>query len=81
MADQRLNGLLINGVLMNRRCFSHLFIGQSIQELMVGTEEQIPQDGVPVTHHHILIQQGRLGNGVHQELEEKRDKQKTMIAM
>lgn len=39
---------------------------------MIWTEEQIPQEGVPITHYDILIQQGRLGNGVHQELEENR---------
>lgn len=36
---------------------------------MIWAEEQIPQDGAPVAHLHILIQQGRLGDGVHQDLE------------
>lgn len=39
---------------------------------MIRAEEQISQDGAPVAHHHILIQQGRLDDGVHQDLEEDR---------
>lgn len=41
---------------------------------MIRAEEQISQDGVPAAHHHILILQGRLGNGVHQDLEKTRKK-------
>lgn len=40
----------------------YLFISQGVQELMIRAEEEISQDGVPVAHHHILIQQSRLGN-------------------
>lgn len=36
---------------------------------MTGAEEKISQDGAPVAHHHILIQQGRLDDGVHQDLD------------
>lgn len=42
---------------------------------MIWAEEQIPQDGAPGAHHHIFIQQGRLGNGVYEDLEKDRGKQ------
>lgn len=52
-------------------CHSYLFISEGVQKLMIWTEEQISQDGVSVAHHHVLVQQSRLGNGVHQDLEKK----------
>lgn len=35
---------------------------------MVRAEEKIPQDGTPVAHHHVLVQQGGLDDGVDQDL-------------
>lgn len=60
-------------------CASYLLISEGIQELMVRAEEQISQDGVSVTHNHILIQQCSLGNGVHLNLEEDRDQKKPRL--
>lgn len=37
---------------------------------MIWAEEQISQYGAPIAHRHILIQQRRLGDGVHEDLEE-----------
>lgn len=37
---------------------------------MIWAEEQISQYGATIVHNHILIEQGRLGNGVHKDLEE-----------
>lgn len=48
--------------------FSYLFIGESIQILMIMAEEKISQNGVPVTHSYILILQCGLVDGVHQDL-------------
>lgn len=53
-------------------CFSYLFVGEGVQVLVVRTEEEVSQDGAAVTHHHVLIQQGRLGNRVDQDLKESR---------
>lgn len=39
---------------------------------MIRAEEEISQDGVPVAHDHILIQQSRLGNGIDLNLENGR---------
>lgn len=50
---------------------SHLFVRQRVQVLVVRTEEQIPQDGTPVAHHRVLVLQGRLHDGVDQDLQRK----------
>lgn len=47
---------------------SYLFIGESIQILMIVAEEKISQNGLPVTHSYILILQCGLDDGVHQDL-------------
>lgn len=44
---------------------------------MIWAEQQISQYGAPIAHHHILIEQGRLGNGVYKDLEENRRKQQS----
>lgn len=49
---------------------SYLFLCERIDELMVRAEQHVPQNWVPFAHLHILIQQCRLGNGVHQDLKE-----------
>ena len=41
---------------------------------MIWAEEKISKDGAPIAHRHILIQQGRLGNRVDENLEEDRGK-------
>lgn len=48
--------------------FSYLFIGESIQILMIVAEEKISQNGVPIAHGYSLILQCRLDDGVHQDL-------------
>lgn len=39
---------------------------------MIGAEEQVSKEGAPAAHHHVLIEQCRLGNGVDKDLEEER---------
>lgn len=53
---------------------SYLFIRERVDVLMVRAEQHVPQNWVRFAHHHILIQQCRLGNGVHQDLKETEDR-------
>ncbi len=53
---------------------SYLFICESVDVLMVRAEQHVPQNWLPFAHHHVLIQQCRLGNGVHQDLKEAEDR-------
>lgn len=48
---------------------SYLFIRQGVQVLVVRAEEQIPQDGTPIAHDHVLVLQSRLHDGVDQDLQ------------
>lgn len=46
---------------------------------MVRAEEKIPQDGTAVTHHHVLVQQGRLDDGVDQDLGRTQDEENMSV--
>lgn len=54
--------------------FSYLFIGESIQILMIVAEEKISQNGVSIAHSYVLILQCGLDDGVHQDLKRSGDR-------